>query len=206
VPARLGLLVLFAVCLGGAIGWERALARADRRPVLAKAVPVLLVVLALLQAGATLPRWRYDDRPSSLAVYRALRDRPGGDTVVALPMRDVLTTSGTLIEATRMVYSTVDWHDRVNGYSSFVPSDYEPRRRVLDTFPSAESLALLDRLGVDVVLLEEGKRSTLPMYSSAQLRAVLADLPAQARATRHGAAYLVELRSPGDRWSRAGGG
>lgn len=194
VPARFALLLLFALCGLGAVGWELVLRRQGER--VARVVPVVLVGLVLAQAGATLPRWHYDDRASSLAVYRALAERPAG-AVVALPMRDVLTTSGTLIESTRMVYSTVDWNPRVNGYSSFVPSDYEPRRQVLETFPSAASLELLRSLDVRYVLLEVGKRSTLPMYQPSELRAVLDGLPASARATRHGEAYLVELAPDG---------
>jgi hypothetical protein len=192
VPARFGLLLLFGVCLAGAIGWERALASGALRGA-ARVVPAVLVVVALAQAGATLPRWRYDDRASSLAAYRALAKRPDG-AVVALPMRDVLTTSGTLIEATRMVYSTVDWNPRVNGYSSFVPSDYEARRVVLESFPSEASLDLLERLDVRYVLLEVGQRSTLPMFQAADAEVVVDALPPTARVDRYGATYLVDLQ------------
>ena len=205
VPARLALLLLFAVCVVGAIGWERALRawsddeQRGSRSRLGTTVGIVLLAVVVAQATTTLSRFPYDDRPSTLAVYRALAQRPEGATVV-LPMRDVLTTSGTLIEASRLQWSTIDDHRRFNGYSSFIPPDYEARRAVLTTFPSPESLTLLDDLGIRYVILEHGFRSTLPVYSRAEVDEVLRSMPSGAEARSHGEAYLVERPAVGG-WS-----
>jgi hypothetical protein len=56
-------------------------------------------------------------------------------------------------EAPRMVLSTIDWKPRVTGYSGFFPPQYPAQVASFAAFPSADSLDLLDGLGVKYVVL-----------------------------------------------------
>ena len=46
-----------------------------------------------------------------------------------------------------MLASTAHWQPLINGYSDHIPQDFRDSVRVIATFPSIESFAILERLG-----------------------------------------------------------
>lgn len=150
----------------------------------------LLLELAAPMAHTTLPTGR-----ATLAVYRALAERPSG-AVVELPVVDITKQSGTdyaYVEAPRMLYSSIDWHPRFNGYSGGLPDDYVTRTQTLNTFPSAAALRLMRQLGIRYAVLHVGRYQGVLQYTKAQVATRLDQLPPGARAARHGNAWLVDL-------------
>ncbi|MEO6468903.1 MAG: hypothetical protein ABIP21_07365, partial [Acidimicrobiia bacterium] len=150
----------------------------------------LLLELAAPMAHTTLPTDR-----ATLAVYRALSKKPGG-AVVELPVVDITRQSGTdyaYVEAPRMLYSSIDWHPRFNGYSGGLPDDYVTETQTLNTFPSASASRLMNRLRIRYAVLHVGKYQGVRQYTKAQVAGILGTLPPGARATRHGNAWLVDL-------------
>jgi hypothetical protein len=148
----------------------------------------LLLELAAPLVHTTLP----SDR-STLAVYHALSRKPAG-AVVELPVIDT-TTQPTLwyLEAPRMLYSSIDWHPRFNGYSGGFPDDYPTKTATLDRFPSAGALRMMKKLRIRYAVLHTGPDAGVQQYTRAQVAAILAELPPGAHARRHGDAWLVDL-------------
>ena len=92
-----------------------------------------------------------------------------------------------------MLYSTLDFHPRINGYSGNSPTDYVGRRRRFNRFPAPISLRAARDLGVRYVVLHGGGYAGFPQYTDAQIRAIVAGLPPGATAHRSGNAWLVDL-------------
>ena len=150
----------------------------------------LLLELAAPMAHTTLPTDR-----ATLAVYHALSKKSGG-AVVELPVVDITRQSGAdyaYVEAPRMLYSSIDWHPRFNGYSGGLPDDYVTETQTLNTFPSAGASRLMTRLRIRYAVLHVGQYQGVPQYTEAQVAGILGKLPPGARATRHGSAWLVDL-------------
>ena len=113
--------------------------------------PALLTVMALVELH---PRPQQlirvaplvDDRPGN----RFLRDHPGG-AVAALPVRGAGRPTDGVMQDAVLTYAAACFHRHptVNGMSGFAPPFYtEVVLPVLAAFPDAESLRLLDALGV----------------------------------------------------------
>ena len=101
-----------------------------------------------------------------------------------------------------MLFSTIDWHPRVNGYSGYLPPGYPEDVQVLNTFPSSEAVARLGALGVRYVVLHMGEEQ----YTPQQVADIVAALPAGATARPYGDAWLIDLRAPPEPPSTAGTG
>ena len=188
VPARFAVVGLLASAVLAGVGAAWLVDRMPRRRLALGA----LVVVVLVELAAPIPRPRFPDDDRVLAVYRVLEDRAHGP-VVELPMVDPSGTAGAFAEGPRMVYSTIDWHDRVNGYSAFVPAGQVDDVELLNTFPAPAALRRLDELGVRYVVLDVAGPRVSARMSERDARDRIRRLPQGAVAERHGDAWLVTL-------------
>jgi hypothetical protein len=187
VTARFASVALLALAMLAANGYAALAARVPRR-----VVPILFAAslgLLLAELAAPLPWAHLDDGASTLAVYHALATRPPG-AVVELPIMDARTQPGpwAYIEGPRMVYSTIDWNPRFNGYSGFVPLNYFDQLTTLNTFPSPESLAVARHLHLRYIVIGTGAPGGL-LWTDDQARAAATT----GLASRYGNTWLIDL-------------
>lgn len=191
VAARLAVPGLLAIALLAAIGLTAATRMLKGRTGAILAVGVtgfLLVELATPVTYIPLP----DDR-RTLAVYRALAHRPRG-AVVELPIQNPIDSlAWASVEAPRMLYSTLDFHPRVNGYSGSFPDNYFERKDVFNQFPAPVALRAAHALGVRYFILHQNKYEGFPQYRPAQIATMLQGLPPTAHTSHRGSAWLIDL-------------
>ena len=158
------------------------------------AVAIGVGALMLLEFAAPVHRVELPTDQATLAVYRELAGQPSG-AVVELPLagRYKPRREWPFVEAPRMVYGTIDWHPRVNGYSGSSPRDYVANIASLNSFPSPASLDTARRLKLRYVVLHTGRFAGYPQYTNAQARAIVATLPKRTTAKRYGNSWLVDL-------------
>ncbi len=183
VPARLGLLALVGV--GGLAGlgvdrlWrlgrdELPLFRryphtlAKRPRVVGAALGGLLLVFILLE---TVPRMELPDPlpppPDNPPIaYAWIRDNPA--PTLELPMGEGLVGS-----AWPNFWSMFHWNQTVNGYSGIVPPTYYPFREEMRSFPSDDTIRLLQGMGVVNIIIH----SDFPDRERAVVDAQLAARP-----------------------------
>lgn len=175
LPARLIVLVATMVALLSAFGAAGLLQRLGaRRRLLAPALCLLIVAEAGL---LRLPGVIVPPPAQGPEVYHWLAAQPGDPVLLELP----ISTNATLqayLQSTRQFYSTLHWKRMVNGYSGFLTQAYLTIGATSQNFPDPATIAWLQGLRVDLVLLHrddyepaEWERLTaaLPRYS-AQLR------------------------------------
>ena len=165
------------------------------RGLVAGAIAAALCGFLLLELASPLVHTDLPTDRATLAVYHALTKKPGG-AVVELPVIDITRQTGAdwaYVEAPRMLYSSIDWHPRFNGYSGGFPDDYLPNTKTLNGFPSPASLRLMKQLGIRYAVLHVGRYSGVRQYTEAEAARIIADLPPGATARRHGDAWLVDL-------------
>ena len=163
-PARFAILASCCLALVAAFGFQRLeqLAPARVKRVLFAAV---LVAIALDTGSISLPSTGISaDVPS---VYRMLA-RMDPAVVIELPIADWGASP------VYMFWSTRHWKPLVNGYSGYIPPDYDETVARMRTFPDAASLARLEQLDVRYIVVHESfyKRAE---YTNLMLR--LARLP-----------------------------
>jgi hypothetical protein len=158
-------------------------------------VAVVVAGALLLELAAPMYRTVLPTDDATLAVYRALDHKPTG-VVAELPIENPGRDGGVawaFVEAPRMTYSSLDWHDRVNGYSGSFPDDYLANADSLNTFPSRASLVTARGLKVRYLVLHTGPYAGFAQWTRARVRAALEQLPPGATASHHGNAWLVDL-------------
>jgi len=181
--ARFAVVTFLAIAVLAAVGLARlveGLAPRGRVVFCAVACALLLAELAAPLRWATLPH-----DADTLAVYRALDRLPPG-AVAELPMADRHSPNDAWpnTEAPRMLYSTIDWNPRVNGYSGLNPKGYAREAELLNTFPSDAALQRLQALHVRYVVWH-------PIGNV--LARPLPVLPVSLTARRLGDDFLIEL-------------
>ena len=194
ITARFAVVAMLTGAILAALGlaWiTRRLSRAAQYGVAAVVVVVLLAEFAAPIPNATLPTSR-----AQLAVYHELTRRPKG-AVVELPMHDprVNPAAWAYVEAPRLVYSTLDFKPRLNGYSGGLPPAYLEDIDAVTTFPQPAALDRLRLRQVRFVVIHIGTENGYPAFTEADAAAMVAGLPVTARADRYGSAYLVDLAS-----------
>jgi hypothetical protein len=151
VPARMWAIVMIPIAVLAAFGVRKLMENlGGKKAALALAAASLFTALEFLP---TLPVDRFIDRgpPTLEPAYEYLSENAGPDTVVAeVPFASPVDA---FRETPRMVRSTHGWWNLVNGYASYFPEGYEETRAALDSLPSSESLAEMERLGVDFVVV-----------------------------------------------------
>ena len=192
VTTRFAVLAHLGVAGVAAIG-----ARRMGRIAAAVAVIVLLV--------ESWPRSQTTPVPAGdvLAVNEVLDRRPAGLTV-ELPFGNPGSPGPYVYtEPARMVASTHDWHDRVNGYSGFLPRGYGELAAALATFPSESAWARIDELDVRYIVVRTAPAGPdlgegVSHYDPGTAASIVEELPPQRvrRVSRHGGGWLVELRPP----------
>jgi len=191
--SRLGVAVLLGLAVLAAVGLAAATARAPLR--LRVALAAVACAVALVELSAPLPWTVLPEDPATLAVYRALDHDPPG-AVVELPLADPTTDAlgAAYTEPPRMVWSTLDNHPRVNGYSGYTPATYSHDAALMAALPSAPSLARLSELGVRYLILHLGTQVGGLTLTAGQAAAIVDGLGARASAARYGPNELVTLR------------
>jgi hypothetical protein len=193
ITARFAVVDLLAGALLAGIGFAWL---THRLPVLARAAAAgLFVVLQLVEMAAPIPSGKISTASSDLAVYHELAARPSG-AVLELPIEDPRAdpAAWAYVEAPRMVYSTIDFKPRLNGYSGGLPPTYYDDIDALQTFPSATALARLDQRRVRYVVVHVGVENGFPAVSEAAAQDMVKALPPTATVARYGSAFLIDLK------------
>jgi hypothetical protein len=164
------------------------------RPTRAALLAIGVAAFMLLEFAGSVKQAQLPTDRATLAVYYELARRPQG-AVVELPMAGSIspTHEWPFVEAPRMAYGTIDWHNRVNGYSGSAPSDYLSNLASLNTFPSSRALDTARRLKVRYVVVHTGRYAGFQQYTNTQAEVVVAALPKGATAKRYGNSWLIDL-------------
>jgi hypothetical protein len=193
VTARFFVVTVLALTMLAAAGYA-ALARRLRSPRLGALVAVLVVGVVCADLSADVGWAELPDDRQTLAVYRALADKADG-AAVELPMADprVSPAGWAYVEATRMVYGTLDWHPRVNGYSGFEPASYTVDIDGFNQLPAPAGFAHAKELRVRYLVLHVGDEHGFPAFTEQAAEDIVAARPTGSTATRHGSAWLIDL-------------
>ena len=169
VPARMWAIVMLCLAVLVGIGVRSLLERfRGKRAILAFAV---LSLVAALEFLPTLPIDRYIDRgpPELTPAYSYLvENAPEAAVVAEVPFA---SRQNAFRETSRMYRSTYGWWNLVNGYASYFPEDYYETRDALNTMPDPESLAKLEQLDVDYIIVHPGEYDEDGLDGKAILRA-----------------------------------
>jgi hypothetical protein len=158
VPARMGVMVGFALAVLAGFGLARIGSRLGARWARAALAGVALAVVLAESRVAPMrlatvpvePPEIYADLlgdkgdPPRATIIRRLSDPPRA-TIVELPMARE--------DPTFMYYATFHWQVLVNGYSGFFAPGYLDRAHVLNALPSADGVRLLTQLQVRYVVV-----------------------------------------------------
>jgi hypothetical protein len=136
-PSRFGLIVAFALAILAAFAVRRMLEMVRRGPMAAAAV---LALAALFELNALPFPW---ERALSVPPAYGLLARMPRAPVAEFPFYGERVAFP--LHAQYMVLSTSHWMPLVNGYSDHIPQDFREAAAVLDSFPSNDSFAVLQR-------------------------------------------------------------
>jgi hypothetical protein len=150
VASRFGLLVLLSLSILSGFGAHRILTRLnDRTKTICTIIIVSIVLIETFPTFAdrgmithTIPVG--GDIPE---VYNWLADQPDNTSVLELPVKNILFNSQY------MYYSTYHWKKMVNGYSGFLPSNYNEVVNIMNGFPSTESIDLIREYNVTYIIV-----------------------------------------------------
>lgn len=190
VTARLVAVTLLAVAVLAGAGLEALLGRVARLQ-LRLAITAVACVAVLAELTGPLPWVTLPTDGATLAVYHALAHDPPG-IVAELPMPTPVTPRWSFTEPVRMVWATIDWHPRLNGYSGYFPPTYASETTVLATMPSPAAEALLRALHVRYLIVHVGKQAGWQMYTPGQAQRLVSQLGTGSTVTRYGPNYLVD--------------
>ena len=191
VAARLAVPGLLAAAVLAAVAISAIVRRVPAR--LSRVIALGLCGFLLLELAAPLNHVVLPDDARTVAVYRVLERKPTG-AVVELPIANpMIGAEWARLEAPRMLYSTLDFHPRINGYSGSFPKGYLERRATFNQFPAPTAVREARDLGVRYVVLHVGVYGGYLQYTDAQIRAIVTGLPPGATAHPYGNAWLVDL-------------
>lgn len=165
-------------------------------PRLRVALVPLVVLLIIVEVGGPMRRVEVPEGGHRL-VYEAIADLDEG-VVLELPIQTPDEGfAWPFVEALRMYHATIDFNPRVNGYSGSAPKQFDGLGDVLNTFPSGEAAATIERLEVRYVILHTGSEQGFAAYSEADATAIAeAAVEDGATITRHGEDWLIDLGDP----------
>jgi hypothetical protein len=116
--------------------------------------PFLILIAGLIlceQISIPLPLAPLPDKGRLPEIYQTITSLPAEKVLLELPLPD--SRLNYYQEALPMYYSLFHRHRIVNGYSGFIPPAYSILQEALESFPSEATLALLERLKIDLVLV-----------------------------------------------------
>lgn len=152
--------------------------------------------LVLVELAAPIPRVQAARDPHETALYDDLRSLPDGALAELPAAGPGAGVAGVFVESERMLNEIGDWREHFNGTSGGWPQDYLAEAATLDTFPSAESIALIDKWDIRYLVLHVSADGTTPLtYSPAQAAQIVSGLPAGYSAHRVGDDVVV-VRTP----------
>ena len=192
VAARLAVPGLLALVVMAAYGYRAATMSVTPRTRVV--LSVVASAFVLVDLGVSVTRINIPDDQSVLAVYHALdNSQPGA--VVELPAAPLIDRSQWAeLEASRMLYSSIDWNPRFNGYSGYWPASYSEDAAILNTFPSNEAWDLAHALDIRYVILHLGNFLNWPQLSQAEAQLKVDGAVARgAVAVRYGDAWLIDI-------------
>jgi hypothetical protein len=139
-PSRFGLLVPFVLAVFSALALSRLPVFAGRKAMFAAAA---VAALAVAELNICPFPWE-----------RALPVSPGYEVLARMP-RGVVAEFPFYgervaypLHAQYMVLSTTHWMPMLNGYSDYIPPDFRDNALVLDSFPSTDTFAILQKYRV----------------------------------------------------------
>ncbi len=189
-PARFGVVTLLSIAMLASYGYAR-IAELVRSRRLTFVLPFAVGAVILGELASPLPWVPLASDTATLAPYQALAHRPPG-AVAELPVEPA-PPQNAFVAAPRMVYSSIDWHPRLNGYSGYFPPTYVSDADVLSAFPDAAALERLRERQIRYVILHVGYENGFPVLSPAQAAAMISALPTGATATHVGNSWLIDL-------------
>jgi hypothetical protein len=136
-PSRFGLIVAFALAVLAPFAVRQLLRTWPRRAAWSAAA---LALAALIELNALPFPWE-----------RALAVSPAYGLLARMPRAPVAEfpfygdRAAFPLHAQYMVLSTAHWMPLVNGYSDYIPPDFRESASVLDSFPSSDTFAVLQR-------------------------------------------------------------
>lgn len=175
VPGRLFVFASFAFAAYAGLGFDEIQRRINVAAARYSAAALLLAALALESAPRArfIPWYELPSATEMPPVYRWLAAHDEVGALVELPLRP------NWKEAKRLYFWSLHRRPLVNGYSGYLPANYETRRAWLLDFPDAARGERLRRLGVThlVVHLDLLKRPDRQHWRRWHERAVLAGSP-----------------------------
>lgn len=145
-PARFTALLLLSLSMMAAIGLTRINAAWPRW---SRVVTAAAFAICLIEYWSVPVNLRPVAPPSD--ALRFLAQQTPGSVVLELPVPTL--NSLWLYETTYELQSIHHWQPLVNGYSGYAPEAYRKTLEVLKTFPSDESVAHLQKIGVAFILI-----------------------------------------------------
>jgi hypothetical protein len=136
-PSRFGVLVAFVLALFAALALSRLSVLQQRR-----GIPAALALTALAIAELNVAPFPWERALPVSTNYTLLAAMPRG-VVAEFPFYGERVAYP--LHAQYMVLSTTHWMPLVNGYSDHIPSDFRVTAFVLDSFPSTDTLRLLQK-------------------------------------------------------------
>jgi hypothetical protein len=182
---RFGQLVLAAVAGLAAFGLAALRLRLSARPRLRLAVSA--AALMLITAEAARMPLGYSAAARVHPVYESLADEPDA-VLLELPM---FSRADALGNAPYLLNSTVHWKPIVNGYSGFVPREYQARWEAVQALPDPGAVAHLRALGVTHVAVHP--EAFAGLYGEGRLQRILRS-PALTIVGHGGSVMLYRLR------------
>lgn len=160
VPMRFGVFVILSVSLLAGLGAGQIVTQV-RRPGLRGIIGGLLVLLVVVDFLPN-PAPVFEVRPRAVDLW--LRDTPGEGAVAQFPFN--------LEENQAHVYYTSIHRKPFLGgmFNAFPPAQYQRIRPVMDNFPDAASVALLEELGVQYVVVNEAGYAEYPAVEAEIMR------------------------------------
>jgi hypothetical protein len=136
-PSRFGLLIVFVLAMLAAIALAKLLPLAGRR---AGWAAVAIASLALAELNVVPFPW---ERALPVSANYALLARMPRGAVAEFPFYGERVAYP--LHAQYMVLSTAHWMPLVNGYSDYIPPDFREAAFILDSFPSNDTFAVLQK-------------------------------------------------------------
>ena len=151
VPSRFGIIVMLSLSVLAGYGLNRLIKFRNYKFIISS-----LIVLFILVENLYIP-FNFETTPSGREipeVYKWLANETGGSSIVELPTGYFTKDGNNLWYDSRyLYYSAYHWKYLVNGYSGFFPVGYFDILRSLQTFPSNDSINILQIIRVNYLVV-----------------------------------------------------
>jgi hypothetical protein len=184
--ARFGYLAIVAVAIAAGFGVAALRQRLFRWPQLRLAGSYVVVAMVFLEPlAAPITYERFEGIP---AVYKDV----AGETSAVVADMPFPPPEAIFRNAPYMLGSTLHFKPMLNGYSGFLPPSYVAHYAQLASFPSAESIAALRRIGVTHIFVHRDRLT-------ADAAGAVARLPGLHAMSEQGSIALYRLMSDNER-------